>query len=360
PGMPAHAVVDEAVGLACRALRRGAGDLANAVLRKTATLVAWREADVPWAPGPDMIPWEDGRICLVDPLLPPIEPLDVHLAAATSHPQALVARWLGLFGAEKAIELLRHGLKRPPVILRIGPGTPAETPAKTPDIPDTEPHDETGFRLWRGDAGDLAALLRESPQVWVQDPAAARPVAAVAHLQVERIVDWCAGRGTKTRQLARDHPSARVLAMETDAGRREQLAAAVADCGNVDLLDPSEVSAWHGRCDLVLVDVPCSNSGVYARRHEARYRYGERSTTGLVGLQRRILGEAAGLLAPGGRLLYSTCSIDPHENEDQVAWANEHLGLKVALQQLTLPGGEGRSYHDGGFFALLEPVGAKS
>jgi len=108
-----------------------------------------------------------------------------------------------------------------------------------------------------------------------------------------------------------------------------------------------------GRADLLILDVPCSNTGVLARRPEARYRYGRKSLKSLIGLQRRIGREAMPLLRPGGYLIYTTCSLDPEENATQAKWLSETLGLRLVSEKTTLPGGCGPSYHDGGYHACL-------
>jgi 16S rRNA C967 or C1407 C5-methylase (RsmB/RsmF family) len=110
---------------------------------------------------------------------------------------------------------------------------------------------------------------------------------------------------------------------------------------------------------LVLLDVPCSNSGVLARRVEAALRWSEAQTNRLAELQRHLLTQGRGLLAPGGWLVYSTCSIDRAENQEQVAWAAAHLGLDVIAEEATLPAGvpgEG-VYRDGSFWCVMRVQG---
>jgi 16S rRNA (cytosine967-C5)-methyltransferase len=172
------------------------------------------------------------------------------------------------------------------------------------------------------------------------------------------IVDACAGRGTKTRQLARAYPDARILATDTDARRRATLAEAFTGHPRVRVVAPAEVTGLaRSRADLVVLDVPCSNTGVLARRVEARYRAGDAVLSQLVGLQRTIMRDADPWLAAGGHILYSTCSLEPEENEQQTAWAASNLGWKVGFSRATLPvgvpGGPARDYRDGSFAAVL-------
>jgi 16S rRNA (cytosine967-C5)-methyltransferase len=110
--------------------------------------------------------------------------------------------------------------------------------------------------------------------------------------------------------------------------------------------------------DLVVADVPCSNSGVFARRPEAKYRYDEKHITSLVELQQTIIRDGVAVLNPNGHFLYATCSIDREENGSQIAWMQSKRKLSLVDQSATLPSGAPTSdpatWHDGGFAALLQ------
>ena len=110
--------------------------------------------------------------------------------------------------------------------------------------------------------------------------------------------------------------------------------------------------------DLILVDAPCSNSGVFARRPEAKYRYNKKHIDSVVELQREILGEAVDVLQSKGHLLYATCSIDDAENEGQANWLTTKQKLLHCEQVRTLPSGKPgsnpTSWHDGGYAVLLQ------
>jgi 16S rRNA (cytosine967-C5)-methyltransferase len=197
-------------------------------------------------------------------------------------------------------------------------------------------------------------------------------VAAAAHLEPEVVLDLCAGQGTKTRQLAATFPGARVVATDVDRARFATLervfreygagdgAGGGAGGGRVEVLAPAEVmERYRGKADLVLLDVPCSNTGVLARRAEARYRCGPEQMKRLVDVQRQIVADAIPLLRESarGRILYSTCSVEPEENNLQVAWAAKWHRFRVEKQELLLPagrpGGPASGYHDGSFFTLM-------
>src|SRR6185503_11286306 len=120
--------------------------------------------------------------------------------------------------------------------------------------------------------------------------------------------------GTKTRQLAQAHPAAEIIATDIDRERLRTLKETFADHDRVRVIDHDRLMGYAGRADLVVVDVPCSNTGVLARRVEAKYRFSRESLKGLVDIQRQIIADSLRLLEPkSGRLLYATCSIDPAE-----------------------------------------------
>lgn len=349
--LPAHAVVHEQVEIAKNRLRRGAASLANAVLRKLAAVVVDRTEIGGWTPARDAIPYGDGAIRLAEPLLPSLDDLPSHLAVATSHPLELVNAWLGRFGAETVRDLLLHDAVNPPTVVY----APSVNPADVAEH--AQPHASDGFFVWTGEHAALESILSGGSDRWVQDPASAAPVGAVAEFLADRqpnlIVDACAGRGTKTRQLAHLFPSSRIVATDIDEARLEMLRQSFAGHDRVRILSPDELSEHEGRADLLLLDVPCSNTGVLARRPEARYRYTDTSLGSLSAVQREIAEQTAPLLADQGVVLYATCSIEPTENDDQAAWIAGRLGRAVQTRRTILPVGSGSTYHDGSYHAII-------
>ncbi len=146
----------------------------------------------------------------------------------------------------------------------------------------------------------------------------------LAHdLRPSRVLDLCAGRGTKSRQLALTWPDAQIVATDKDAVRFEELGRVASGFTNLTAVPFDRVA---GPFDLVLLDVPCTNTGVLARRREARYRFSDEGLGELVALQREILRRGWTLTDTGGRLLYATCSNEPQEGEEQAKWAVSALG----------------------------------
>jgi len=329
---PTHAVVDTAVEQAKRFIRAGAGKLTNAVLRRLADMVLERRETGGWEPANNLVPWGEGAIQLSRQALLKPRRMDKYLAIATSHDERLVRVWRERWGEQLTIELLLHGVSEPPTFLR--------TPV--------------GYEVWQGSRDELLTQL-EQPGHWVQDPTASKAVTAVAELPSppRLIVDYCAGRGTKTRQLAAAFPYAKIVATDTDGERFESLRRGFAEHDRVTVVPPNQIDQLVGTADLLLLDVPCSNTGVLARRPEAKYRYTAKALESVMKLQREIIEASMPLLRDEGTLVYSTCSIEPVENEQQVQWLAEAFGRAVVNDELTLPGGCGADSHDGGYYAVV-------
>lgn len=349
--IPDHAAIGETVEWAKRRIRPGAAGMVNAILHK---IIAARGEKIPaWDGRADAIPLsEGGALTLRGVELP--EDAETRLAMACSLPRSLLRSWAGL-GADLTV-LAMHTLVHPPTVCV----TP-DRPALLAD-PRFEAHHRDGHAVFVGERRDIGAALREHPGIWVQDSAASEVVAGLTPEGESVIVDLCAGRGTKTRQLLRAFPHARVIAAEVDEHRLEALGEVFAGEAAVEVVRVDDLAALGaGWADLVLTDVPCSNSGVLARRTEARYRVRSEAMTRMVETQKAILSVAAPMVRPGGRLLYSTCSLEREENHDQTAWAVVRLGLVADRERSVLPAGlpgeDGSGYRDGSYAAELRAPG---
>jgi len=355
--VPVHAAIDESVELAKRLVRPGAGGLTNAVLRKVAAMRVGvddelqREQPVATI-ARDRLPLADGRwLRLSGPILPDSGP--ERLAVATGNPDWLVRRWGSKFPTATVFELSLHNLVSPPVVFNTAHARSALPTSLTP-------HSHAGHHVFTGGRRDLVTLLDSRPDIWVQDAASSRAVSSAAHLSPSLIVDACAGQGTKTRQLAAVFPNANIVATDTDEKRLRVLEQGFRGHARVLVVPPADlVGRFMGRADLVLLDVPCTNSGVLARRTEAKYRCDDEQLARLVALQGQIIASSLPLLnrAAKGRILYSTCSIDDEENGQQVARAISAHGLRLEHAQALLPAGipgqDPAGYHDGSYSALL-------
>lgn len=386
--LPDHAVLHETVEWTKRNVRPEAGNFVNAVLRAMARLRDEGTRRSPATPdGADrgdpafgepgsgesspreldrnQLPLEDGAVLTLREDVFAIDPV-ARLSAQTSHVPGLVMRWMSTHGPARTRASCLHGIALPPTILH---GAPQEIGAAHASL---APHDRPGCAVYTGAPAELASLLAVRPGVWVQDPASAAAIDACGAMAGERpavVVDLCAGKGTKTRQLAHAFPGSRILAADPDPQRFAALNATFASGGGALRSAPSTtvevVAQPHierrvrelGGAALVVLDVPCSNSGVLARRLEARYRFSAVRLHELIELQRTIARNGLALLRPDGRLLYATCSLEAEENELQWRWIEAELGLqRVASEALLprgLPGEPAARWHDGGAWALF-------
>lgn len=296
--VPAHAAVSTSVALAKRYGHEGSAGLVNAVLRAATTkLDTFAEPDAS-----------------IDPV--------AHLECRTSHPKWLVERWLRRFGFAKTLKLAARNNDRPGITLRVvgdrisaedlladfgARGVEAVPGLFLPEL----------VRLPGGWNARVEELLDEG-LVLIQDEAAAlvgivsRPTAGAT------ILDVCAAPGGKALHLASLCPGALVLACDRSRSRLQPLRRI---CERFEgqkihlvtadgLAIPTEASFAR-----VLVDAPCTNTGVLSRRPDARWRRNPQDLERLPLLQGKLLDAARSRVAPGGILVYSTCSLEPEENE---------------------------------------------
>ena len=162
----------------------------------------------------------------------------------------------------------------------------------------------------------------------MQDRAAQRVAPLLAPARGERILDACAAPGGKATHLAEIiGDQGELWAVDRSAGRLKRVAANAArlGVGSVQALaaDAAELAStrpqWQGYFQAILIDAPCSGLGTLARHPDARWRITPEAIEGLLPLQAQLLSSLLPLLAPGGRLVYATCTLHPAENAEQIA-----------------------------------------
>lgn len=321
PGVPDHAAIAETVE-AAKPIGRGAAGFVNAVLRRIQ-----RERDA-----------------LLAELARQPEYVRLNL------PKTLWARWLRGLGEERA-RAVAEALSTPPrtALRPLPPFGPPEGCAPHPDDP--------GFCLApNGVRVETLPGFAEGRFV-AQDPATRQALDLLDPRPGQRVLDACAAPGGKTAQIAArlaPWPEGTLLvANEPNPDRAETLRDTLRRCGFLDRVTLSERPAQEleGTFDRILLDVPCSNTGVLGRRPDARWAWTPARLRRAADLQAQILEACARLLAPGGRLVYSTCSIEPEEDGDQVrAFLDRHPDFTLLDSRLTLPS----PTHDGSFAALLQ------
>ena len=364
--IPARAAIDESVELAKQAGHRFASGMVNAVLRKLAA------SPRSLAPHPGLNGHEasgaEEAIQASGALAPegtPHEQSAADLALSQAHPVWMVERWVDFYGLEAARAICRHGQTQPALTIRIaGPDVDVEltrpgihlepsellTAARTVvsgDIAATPAFREGRVRLQ--DEGsqlvaELASCADENPGQKVNST-----------VRAESILDACAAPGGKTLILAERNPHARILACESRPQRLAQLRSRLAahadriECRLADAIALAEDAAF----DLALADVPCSGTGTLGRNPEIRHRLRPDDFPRQAQRQRAILSAALRAVRPGGRVVYSTCSLEPEENEQVVAAVlaqtssaraiSLQSGIEVLLENgiLTRSGAEG-------------------
>lgn len=333
--VPASAAVDEAVEQTRRFGESRASGFVNAVLRK-----ATRDPSPP---------------------LPARDAAADYARIVLSHPPELFHQLQKLLGTEDALRFCEHDQLEPPTILRVSPGV--DPAAFESEGVTTTPHEQSGMLVVNGARRAHLADWAARGVAQVQDPTAADVIRHVEAQPGDVAMDRCCGLGTKTLQLrAAVGESGRVVAIDPAEARCRGLSQLLDKRGitNVDvrcaawLRDLPDVAATP--FDRILVDAPCSNSGVLARRPEARYAQTPQSLRSLAKLQDDILTDTAPAVKPGGLLVYSTCSVWPEENRHRVdAFLRKHSDFEFQGDHATLPSysAEPAWYRDGGYWAVL-------
>jgi 16S rRNA (cytosine967-C5)-methyltransferase len=276
--IPAHAALSESVELVRAAGHGHASGMVNAILRK-----------------------------LTRQELPKQKLYETTAAFAErlAHPLWLVDRWVRTYGRTDTLAICAYDQHEPQQ------GTLfAEREAATATLP----HIDDGSRL----VAELAAASHHSPH---------------------RIWDCCAAPGGKTLILAHRHAAAKLLASDANPRRLQALAARLHTAApNARMLeaDATKLPEAEGLFDLILCDVPCSGTGTLGRNPEIKQRLQSSDFARQSSRQREILSATLSRLAPGGSLLYSTCSLEPEENENVVAEVLTSLPPTCGIAKVSL------------------------
>jgi 16S rRNA (cytosine967-C5)-methyltransferase len=302
-GVPAYAATSQSVDLAKRAGRRSAAGFVNGVLQSLrraggASTFPDFAADAP-----------------------------AHLSTWGSHPAWLVQRWIARYGSEAARRLVEANNARPQLYLRaLGDEAQATALLEAAGVTvERVAHAPCALRVVDG---SVPAALAAAPVI-VQDPAAGLVATYAAAPPGSRIVDVAAAPGGKALALAAAAAAPRlVVAADVSRSRLARLQENVARLAQAPPAGLGRSAAAlvvaDGRTppfrpvDVVLLDAPCTGTGTLRRHPDGRWRIGPGDLADLAVLQRTLLDAAARLVAGNGLLVYSTCSLEPEENEEQV------------------------------------------
>jgi 16S rRNA (cytosine967-C5)-methyltransferase len=303
----------------------------------------------------DELPLSDGRVWKLTEEVFSAESVD-RVRQVASVGRDLFLHWIAAHGFTSARQLAEHGLADAPTLV-------TGVPTSLAGDPRFLAHDVSGWHVFNGDHGELLGLMESHTALRVQDPASGDPVKAAsdAGLRPKKIVDFCAGRGTKTVQLALAFPNATVIASDPDLERARDLTSAAKRFPNIKVSTPAQLTEHFQSADLVVLDVPCSNTAVLPRRPEASYRFTSKRLERLIEKQREVATGAMPLLAPGGHVLYATCSLEPTENARQAEAIRKRFGFQSRGERQRfptgVPGDPPTTYSDGGFWALMQSRG---
>ncbi|KQB17227.1 RsmB/NOP family class I SAM-dependent RNA methyltransferase [Rhodobacter capsulatus] len=265
--------------------------------------------------------------------------------AASDWPDWLLGQLRADLGAD--FDAVSEAMRaRAPVFLRVNLAratVPEAAQALAQEGIATEPHPlaATALRVLSGARRIAASQPYLQGLVELQDVASQAAIGGLALPEGARVLDYCAGGGGKALALAAAHPGARITAHDIDPGRMKDIPPRAARAGaRIALAAPGKVA---GVFDLVLVDAPCSGSGTWRRTPEAKWRLTPARLAELTALQDQILDRAAAHVAPGGQLLYMTCSLLSAENDARLSAFVQRGGLALAECRRYSPrdGGDG-------------------
>jgi 16S rRNA (cytosine967-C5)-methyltransferase len=293
--VPAYAAIAQTVELAKQRHGIGASKLTNAVLRRLD-----RERDA------------------LDATLP-ADPVEA-LAIEYSHPRWLVARWVARWGADDTRALLEANNREAPLIVRPWGVVREQLEAMLEDsgvgVSDA-PLVEDSLTLAPGTLLTALGAFQQG-RCFVQDPAATLVTRYAAIPAGAMVADLCAAPGGKAVELSRT--AKHVTAADSNENRIGRVIETIErlDLENVDPVVSDARDGALGEFDAVLVDAPCTGTGTFRRHPDARWRLRTSDLAVMSAAQRAVLRGAANCVKPGGLLVYSTCSLEPEENDAQV------------------------------------------
>ena len=294
--IPGRAAVHESVELVKRARKSSAAPFANAVLRKLGESAPAARAT---------------RASIQGQIETPEFASAAALSEKLAHPLWLVSRWVRQFGLDRAGQICRYDQHPPVAAVRlVGGATEAELAEGGIELAPGQLL-ASAHRVRAGNVSGSHAFAEG--RVAIQDEAS--QLAALLVGTGSRILDCCAAPGGKTRVLAERNPESHIVALELHA-HRARLLQKLVSATNVEVVNSDVLDYAPGEgFDRVLADVPCSGTGTLAHNPEIKWRLQAKDLADLQERQLAILRAAMQQVAAGGRLVYSTCSLEPEENE---------------------------------------------
>jgi len=352
PATGQHSIVNEAVENAKDIAPKKQVGFVNAVLRQITRHITNRQIQLlsqadsrcTLAQTP-AIGCEFDKDFLPDPAVCPTD----YLSTAFSLPRWLVSDWLGEFGAELTRQICFASNRRPSIYIR-----PNSLKTTTQQLAQKLKKDGVEANI----TPDESMIKLKSPQAvtqlpgfaeglfTIQDIAASQPIRILKPQPGWTILDLCAAPGVKTTQLAEaTGDSATIIATDIDAERLKKVKENTTRLGinSVSIVSYAEIpnskfQIPNSKLDCVLLDVPCSNTGVLARRIDVRYRINPKAIKELTKTQSKLLATAAPMVKPHGKICYGTCSIQKDENSNLIKdFLQKNRNFELKSEKLTLP-----------------------
>lgn len=283
--------------------------------------------------------------------------LDAPIHVRFSHPKQLVQGWNKQFGPDATQKLCQWNNKRPTNSLRVFPGRDPAAQLLLDELP-PHPASPEYFRLVPSGQAIQEIKGFEEGAFYVQDPATEIAVNLLAPEPGMTVLDACAAPGGKTFACAeRMQNKGKIIALDKHQDRLQQMTE------NMDRMQFTIIKLQRGDAtkssqlpptpfDRILLDVPCSNSGVLQRRPDARWRISKERISALTSMQHHFLDATAPLLATDGVLVYSTCSLEAAENLECVtSWLEKNQDFVLRATRSSVPPESGM---DGAFAARIE------
>lgn len=364
PKSPDYSIVNDAVNNAKTAAAKKQAGFVNAVLRRILRHIKNRNTRPDPAGEQQIIPRSVSAGCEFDrKFLPnPKASAEDFFSTAFSLPKWLIEDWLERFGFKKTRSICFASNRKASVYIRVNTLKITRHQLlekfRNENIEFQVPPDELMIKLRK--PKNITELFGFQEGLFsVQDVTASQPVRLLMPEPGWKILDMCAAPGGKTTQLAEfTADKAEILATDINDKRLGKVTENIARLGIKSVTVTGyeklrEKAAASGLFDCILLDVPCSNTAVMARRPEVRYRIKPQTIRKLTKTQLDLLNIAAQMLKPQGRICYSTCSIQNDENNLLVErFLRKSGSFKLKAEKLVLPSA-GRFDCDGGYTAIL-------
>ncbi|MHC4738167.1 MAG: transcription antitermination factor NusB [Planctomycetota bacterium] len=364
PKTAQYAIVNEAVEIAKAAKGKKQTGFVNAVLRQITRHIKNRQTLLSKTDAEKTFPQTPSAGCEFDiPFLPrhALSPAD-YFSRVFSLPKWLVTDWLNQFDTEATRQICFASNRRPGIYIR-----PNRLKITAQKLAQKIRQADIDFEI----VTDGSMIKIKSPKAItelpgfvdglfsIQDLTASKAVKLLLPQPDWTILDLCAAPGSKTTQLAElTGDKAKIIATDIDNKRLEKVKENTARLG----IDSVSIVAYEqlqktvigiGPFDCVLLDVPCSNTGVMSKRPEVRYRIKSKAIAELTKIQSRLLDTAAAIIKPQGKICYSTCSIQNCENSELLRqFLQNNPKFELQSEQLTLPS-TAEPDHDGGYVAII-------